>query len=604
MSTFQEEHYQSASLNVSLWKQLFKLLWLFKKHILSLYAFMVVLAIGDVIFPLLNRIAIDHFIIAGASRAKLPIFIISYLVLIVVQTLMVYGFIDRAGIIETEFAYEVRQRAFKKLQELSFAYYDKTPSGWIMSRMTSDISRLSDILSWGLMDMVWGLALMVGIAIVMLIINVKMALIIIGVVPILAILSIYFQKRILLNYRQVRRINSKITNDFSENILGAKTSKTMAIEDLHYENFQVNTHKMKNRAIRATLLSAIFMPIVMSLGAISSAGILVYGGHQVILGAIGFGTLMLYTQYISHFFEPLRQIARLLAEMQLAQASAERVLSLLNSEVEIQDKPHVIAKYGDLLHPKVDNYPDMIGEIHFDQVSFYYNEAEPILEDFNLHIKAGQTIALVGETGSGKSTIANLLCRFYEVKQGAITIDGINIQERSLGWLHSNLGYVLQDPHLFSGSVKENIAYGKLDASDEEIIVAAKIVNAHDFIMKMDQGYDSQVGEGGSRLSVGEKQLLSFARAIIANPRLFVLDEATASIDTENEKIIQSAITKVLKNRTALVIAHRLSTIVGADQIIVIDQGKIIEAGDHQSLLALKGHYYNLYTNQFKSIKK
>ena len=604
MSTFQEETYNTSSLNVQLWKQLLSLLWLFKKHILALYGFMIVLALGDVMFPLLNRIAIDHFIIGQTNLNWLPYFIGGYVVMIIVQAFMVYGFIDRAGVIETKFAYEVRQRAFKKLQELSFSYYDKTPSGWIMSRMTSDIQRLSDILSWGLMDMVWGVALMTGIAVVMLVINAKMALMILGVLPILAIISIYFQKRILINYREVRRVNSKITNDFSENILGAKTSKTMAIEGIHFDNFQINTQTMKERAIKATLLSAIFMPVVMTLGALSSAGLLVYGGHQVLLGTLGFGTLMLYTQYVSHFFEPLRQIARLLAEMQLAQASAERVLSLLNSEPEIVDNDTVINKYGNLLHPKVENYPAIVGDIVFKNVTFYYNEAEKVLEDFNLTIKAGSTVALVGETGSGKSTIANLLCRFYEVREGEITIDGVNIQDRSLGWLHSNLGYVLQDPHLFVGSVRDNIAYGKLDASDAEIIAAAKIVNAHDFIMAMEAGYDSDVGEGGSRLSTGEKQLLSFARAIIGNPALFVLDEATASIDTENEKIIQQAIASVLQARTALVIAHRLSTIVNADQIIVIDAGQIIEQGTHSELMSQRGKYFNLYTNQFKDIKK
>lgn len=600
MSRHQEETFTSTSLNVTLWKKIFSLLWIQKKHIIILYIFMITLAIGDVIFPLLNRFAIDEFIIAERKLSLLPWFTLLYFTLVLVQSVLVYGFIRNAGKIETSFAYDIRQKAFLKLQQLSFSYYDKNPSGWIVARMTSDIQRLSDILSWGLMDMVWGLALMVGISITMLIINWKMAMIIILVIPVIAVISVYFQRRILMTYRDVRKINSKITNDFSEAIFGAKTTKSMAIEDIHFVDFQQNTSTMKQRSIRAALLSAIFMPIVMGLGSISTAGLLVYGGHQVLLGAMGFGTLMLFTQYVGNFFEPLRQIARLLAELQMAQASAERVLSLLNSEPEIVDHADVIKQYGDIMHPKPENYPPIIGEVTFKDVNFYYNEAEPVLKDFNLHVEAGKTIALVGETGSGKTTIINLLSRFYEPKSGVIEIDGVDIQERSLGWLHSSLGYVLQDPHLFIGTVADNIRYGKLDASEAEIIQAAKIVNAHDFIMRMEHAYDSDVGEGGNRLSTGEKQLLSFARAIISNPAIFILDEATASIDTENEKIIQLAISNVLANRTAFVVAHRLSTIVSADRIMVIDHGEIIESGTHHELMELGGHYYNLYTNQFK----
>ncbi len=600
MSTFTEQTYDTSSLNISLWKKILALLWIHKKTIFVLYGFMIALAIGDVLFPLLNRFAIDEFIIGNRSTNYIPYFIGVYGTLVVVQSVVVYGFIRTAGKIETAFAYDVRQKAFKKLQELSFSYYDKTPSGWIMTRMTSDIQRLSDILSWGLMDMVWGLSLMFGISVVMLIINWQMALIILMVIPFLAMVSMYFQKRILLTYRDVRKVNSKITNDFSENILGAKTSKSMAIEDIHFANFTKNTSTMKERSIKAALLSALFMPIVMGLGSLSSAGLLVYGGQQVLVAGLGFGTLMLYTQYVSHFFEPLRNIARLLAELQLAQASAERVLSLLSSEPDVVDSQQVINQYGTLLEPKKENYPTMVGNVKFKDVTFYYNQAEPVLTKFNLQVKAGQTIALVGETGSGKSTIVNLLCRFYEPKEGVIEIDGVNIQQRSLGWLHSNLGYVLQDPHLFIGTIKENIAYSKPDASEQDIIDAAKIVNAHDFIMKMEHGYDSDVGEGGSRLSTGEKQLISFARAVLANPALFVLDEATASIDTENERVIQDAISNVLKDRTAFVVAHRLSTIVSADVIVVIDHGKIIEKGTHHELMANKQQYYRLYTNQFK----
>lgn len=599
MSHFEEKTYDTSSLNIALWKRILKLLWIQKKDLFILYAFMIMLALVDVLFPLMNRFAIDQFVIGQQQLDQIPTFAWIYFGLVVWQSFNVYYFIKQAGKIEMNFAYDVRSKVFARLQQLSFSYYDKTPSGWIMSRLTSDITRLSEILSWGLMDMVWGVSLMIGISVVMLIINWQLALIILMVVPILWLISLYFQRKILFTYRDIRRVNSKITNDFSEGILGAKTTKTMAIEHIHFKAFKVNTSDMKVRSIKAATLSAIFMPLVMGLASISSAGLLVFGGQQVLMATLGFGTLMLFTQYATHFFEPLRNIARILAEFQLAQAAAERVLSLMEQEIQLVDKEAVIATYGDLLHPKKEVYPTLVGDVEFDHVTFYYNEKEPVLTDFSLSVKAGQTVALVGETGSGKSTIVNLLCRFYEPKLGKILIDGVDIQDRSIGWLHSNLGYVLQDPHLFIGTVKDNIRYGKPEATLDEVIAAAKLVNAHDFIMKMEHGYDSEVGEGGNRLSTGEKQLLSFARAILANPSLIVLDEATASIDTQHEQLIQQAIAAVLKDKTAFVVAHRLSTIVQADLIVVIDKGNIIEKGTHQELMNLKGHYHALYTQQF-----
>jgi ATP-binding cassette subfamily B protein len=371
------------------------------------------------------------------------------------------------------------------------------------------------------------------------------------------------------------------------------------LEEVNYSEFNALTSDMRAQSIRAAVLSAIFMPIVMSLGSISTALILWYGGNQVLLGALQFGTLMLFTQYATQFFEPLRQIARLLAEFQMAQASAERVLQLLNSKPEIVDGQAVIAKYGTVLAPKRDVYEKIKGNVTFENVNFHYNPEEPVLMDFNLDVKSGQTIALVGETGSGKSTIVNLLCRFYEPISGRILIDGTDMKERSIGWLHSNLGYVLQSPHLFSGSVSENIRYGKLEATEEEVVAAAKLVDAHDFIEKLEKGYDTDVGEGGGRLSTGQKQLISFARAVIAEPAIFVLDEATSSIDTETEQVIQHAIETLLVDRTSFVIAHRLSTIVSADRILVVKKGRVVEDGTHGELMKKKGYYYRLYTNQF-----
>ncbi|MBR5795279.1 MAG: ABC transporter ATP-binding protein [Erysipelotrichaceae bacterium] len=596
---FQEKEYNTDSLDAGLWKKIINLLGNQKKDLYWLFVFMLLVAVLDVVFPYLNKIAIDYFAIGKGTQGQLIGYGVGYLLLLAVQAFFVFKFIAQSGIVETDFSYYVRKTVFDKLQVLSYSYYDKTPTGWIMARMTSDVGRLAEIIAWSLVDMVWGLTVMVGITIVMLIVNWKMALLVLVVVPILAYISVWFQTRILKNYRLVRQVNSKITSSFSEGIAGAKTTKTMVLEEQNLEEFNRLTSEMREKAIRAAILSSLFMPIVIGLSAVSTGAILWYGGNQVLFYGLEFGTLMMFTQYANQFFEPLRQIARLLAELQMAQASAERVLSLLEEEPAIVDSDEVIAQYGTILEPKVENYPVMKGDISFEHVDFNYLPEEPVLVDFNLEVQAGQTIALVGETGSGKSTIVNLLCRFYEPVKGIVKIDGVDYKQRSLGWLHSNLGYVLQAPHLFSGTVKENIQYGRMDASMEEIIDAAKLVNAHEFIMKLEKGYDTDVGEGGGRLSTGEKQLICFARAVLADPKLFILDEATASIDTETEKVIQDAIDKVLVNRTSFVVAHRLSTIVNADVILVMKNGRILEKGNHDALMKLKGYYYRLYTNQF-----
>lgn len=597
MTANQEQEY-SKKIDLGLWVKLIKYTIPYKKQMLALGFVMICVAGIDVMFPLMTKYAIDHFAVTH-SLGGLKHFAMGYAALIAVQAVNVYMLIAIAGKIDMGICYDIRKHGFKRLQELSFSYYDKTAVGWLMARMTSDTSRLADTIAWGLVDFVWGTTMMIGIACVMLVINWKLALLSLAVMPVVALLSIYFQQKILKAYRIVRKTNSRITGAFNEGITGAKTTKTLVREEKNLEEFKLLTNEMYSSSLQAAIFSSIYLPLVLALGSIGTALALWYGGNGVLLQTLSYGTLVLFVQYTIQFFEPVRELARIFAEMQSAQASAERILSMVETEPDITDSKEVIEKYGDSFNPMKEKWPHITGNITFRNVSFAYKDGERVLENFTLEVKAGETIALVGETGSGKSTIVNLACRFYEPTEGQVLIDGVDYTKMPIAWLQSNLGYVLQTPHLFSGTVKDNIKYGKLDATDEEIIQAAKLVNAHDFINKLENGYDSEVGEGGNRLSTGEKQLISFARAILANPRIFVLDEATSSIDTETEHIIQEAIQTVLEGRTSFIIAHRLSTIRSADRILVIRDGKVTEQGSHKQLMKQKGYYYRLYTNQF-----
>lgn len=593
-----EEMDHNEKINFSFWKNFLIYAKPYKKYFLFLALVMIGVAIIDAIFPLMNKKAIDSFIV-NKTTVGLNSFAIKYGILVLIQAINVWFFIAIAGKIEVKMAYSIRKIGFEKLQVLPLSYYDNKAVGWLMARMTSDINRLSETISWGLVDFVWGITMMLSITVVMFSLNMKLALITLSVIPPLAIISVYFQEKILMAYRKVRKINSRITGAFNEDISGAKTTKTLVREEKNLSEFTELTSEMKDSSIRAVCISSLYLPIVLLLGSIGTALALNFGGKAVILKAISYGTLVAFINYTIQFFEPVRELAAIFAELQSAQASAERVFSLINEDLEIEDTIEVINQYGDFFNPKIENWPEIKGEVEFKNISFSYKDDEKILEDFNLHVSPGETIALVGETGSGKSTIVNLLCRFYEPNSGKILIDGVDYRKRPQVWLHENLGYVLQSPHLFSGTIMDNIRYGNLEASELDIIRASKLVNAHDFIIKLENGYDTEVGEGGSLLSTGQKQLISFARAVLRDPRIFVLDEATSSIDTETEKIIQDTIQKVLKGRTSFIIAHRLSTISNADKILVIKKGKIIESGNHSELLSKKGYYYRLYTNQF-----
>lgn len=602
MQQFEEQDY-TKRFDLSLWKKILHYAKDYYRDLARLGICMGITAGCDVVFPLLTSYAIDHFIPnlnhPGGTEG-LPAFIVAYLLLLAVQVYSIFRFLYLGGKVETGVCYTIRRMGFRKLQELPFSYYDRMPVGYLMSRMTSDAQRLAETIGWSLLDLCYGVVMILAASVTMFLLDWKMTLAVLLVVPPLAVISWWFQQRILKSYRAVRKTNSQITGAFNEGIMGAKTTKTLVREEMNAEEFTKLTHEMKRSSVRAASLSAVYLPIVVSLGSLATAYALWQGGQSVLVGGMTLGVLQVFVNYTVQFFQPIRDIAATFAEMQSAQAAAERVMTLLETQPDIVDSPEVEAKFGDNFHPKKENWPALKGDVEFCHVDFQYKEGEKVLSDFNLKVRAGETIALVGPTGAGKSTVVNLVCRFYEPTAGEIKIDGVNYKERSQLWLESNLGYVLQEPRLFSGTIRDNIRYARLDATDGEVEAAARLVNAEPFILKMDKGYDADVGEGGSRLSTGEKQLISFARAILADPRIFVLDEATSSVDTQTEQIIQQAISRVLTGRTSFIIAHRLSTIRTADRILVIDGGKIKEMGTHQELLRLKGAYYNLYTNQFQ----
>lgn len=604
MQNWEETEDDFEKIDFGIWKKIFKIIIKDKKIIVQMMIAVTFLAINDLVYPLLNSYAIVQYFSEHPNFDNSWFFIIVYALMGIALGVTVWSFIRAASIVEENTTIEIRKQAFDNLQKLSFSYYDTNSSGWIMARMTSDARKLASIISWGIVDLLWGFLLMIGILIVSFVVNWRLAIILLELVPVFLWLTLYFRKKILREYRSVRKINSQITAKFNESFMGSSTSKTLVLEEKNEKEFSQVIDKMKQRSIKAAIFSSIFWPTILVLGYLGVAIIAIEGGMMNLSDNVKLfittGTLYLFIEYAMRFFDPVMSIARIISDFQQAQASAERVISLIETQPDVKDTEEVLAKYGDLYHPKKENWEELNGKIRFDDVSFKYKGTEKyVLQHFNLEIEQGNMVAFVGETGSGKSTIINLICRFYEPTEGCIKIDDIDYKARSIGWLHSNIGYVLQTPFLFSGNIMENVRYGKLDATDEEVIQACKIVNADAFVSTLPNGYFTHVGEGGSKLSIGQKQLLSFARAILANPKILILDEATSSIDTENEKIIQKAIQTILKGRTSLVVAHRLSTVVDADKIVVLKNGQIIEVGTHLELLKKKGYYFNLYKTQF-----
>ena len=595
-----EEYGYPTSFDFAQWKKLFRYIQFLKTpFVLLLFAAMAT-ALFDAIFPYFSRYAIDHFI-ALQTTEGLGVFALLYALAAGLQTGANVIYCQQCIVIEMKVGQALRDACFEHLQRLPLSFFNVTPVGYLVARVMSDTNQLGSIFSWRLAEFVWNGCYLIFVVISMFLLSWRLALLVLIVVPPIALVCSFFQRRLLRANRRVRRANSTLTASFNENISGAKTIKTLAVEDTVCREFREINLDMRRKAMHAKTLHALFQPLVMFLGSVSLALVMAAGGVMVGPWGIPLGTLAVFISYTMNIVEPIQMVVSVLADAIAVQANVERVNRLLETVPAIQDTPAIEEKYGDIFHPKKENWESIQGDITFQDVTFRYPDGEVnVLEHFNLHIPAGSTVAIVGETGAGKSTLVNLACRFYEPTEGKILIDGVDYRERSVGWLHSNIGYVLQSPHLFTGTIEENIRYGKLDATREEIEQAAKMACAHDFIMAMPGGYQAQVGEGGSQLSTGQKQLISIARAIVANPRIFVLDEATSSVDTETEALIQQIIGKVLENRTSFLIAHRLSTVKNAHVILVVRDGKIIERGTHGELLRKHGYYYSLYTRQFQ----
>ena len=598
-----DEHKAADGIQLHLWKRLLRYALPYRKELWLLAAGGCVTALMEIALPLLAKGVVDD-VQANGLDASFGFWSAAYAGCNLLLAIGGATFVWMAGKIDAFASHDIRRDAFANLQRLSFSYFDHRPVGWLMARMTADCRKLTDILAWAFLDLVWGLTMMIGIAAAMLVMHWQLALVAMAVMPVVGWVSAKFRRRILGSARLVRSTNSRITGSYNESIMGMPTSKAFVREDANAREFESLTGTMYQASVRNLVLAAVFLPLVLTLSAVAVNLTLGVGGSLLYIGAIGAGTLIAFFTLTRNFFEPVHVMGHWFAEMQMAQASAERVLSLIEAEPEIQDSASVkralsvqqAAPARNEVAP--DGGPMRITSIELVNVGFAYDPERPVLKDINLKVGMDETIAVVGPTGGGKSTLVNVICRFYEPTTGQVLIDGIDYRNRSLRWLQSNLGMVLQNAHVFSGTILNNIRYGRLTATDQEVEWCARLAGAHDFIIGMENGYQTEVGEGGSRLSAGQKQLVSFARAILAEPQILIMDEATSSVDTETELRIQQGMKHVFQGRISFVIAHRLSTIRNVTRIVVVDDGCIIETGSHLDLMRADGHYAALYRQQ------
>ncbi len=558
-------------------------------HLLAGMFFMLAVSVTGLISPLLMRKAIDTYIKVDKDIVGLTRISIIYLAVYIVNWLCTYWqtyFVSWAG---QNIIFNIRQQLFEHLQKLSFNFYDRVEIGRVMSRVTNDVNALSELVSSGILNVVNDVFRLLGIIGIMLFMNVRLSLLTFTTLPLLVLLATKFRWRMHRAYHEVRRKIATVNANLQESISGVRVVQSFTREDANLERFGATNADYMDANMQAARLNSLFGPLVDVIGAIGICMVLWYGGTLVRVGVLSLGTIYAFTSYVNQFYMPIRDLSQVYNTWQSATVSIERIFELLDTKPAVQDAPDAY------------ELPPTRGHVVFDEVTFGYYPERPVLHDICIEAEPGQTVALVGPTGAGKSSTINLLSRFYDPQQGVITIDGHDLRDVQLKSLHNQLGIVLQDTFLFSGTIRDNICYGRPEANEAEVVAAAQAVGAHDFIMQLPQGYDTEVQERGARLSIGQRQLISFARSLICDPRILILDEATSSVDAYTEVIIQKALDRLLRGRTAFVIAHRLSTIRNADKIVVIDQGRVVEEGTHDGLLARPDSLYKtLYEMQYK----
>jgi ATP-binding cassette subfamily B protein/subfamily B ATP-binding cassette protein MsbA len=558
-------------------------------RVINAMLFMAGASAASVAGPYFVKVALD----SGLTANNLPVLrqtVLAFVAVSIVQWICTYYRVKHMAIVGQAVIYDLRKALFDHLQKLSLSFYSRYSVGRVITRVINDVEVLRDFLTWGMLAIVRDVFVLVGIIIAMLGMNLRLSLITFTVLPLMALATYIFRRVARRNYRKVRAAISWVNSVLAENINAVRVVQAFSRQQTNYEQFSGYTNRYHlQMSLNAARISSVYYPVVDVLGAIATALVVWLGGTAVLGEQISAGVLVAFVLYIDRFFEPIRDLFRRIDALQTTMAGGERILSLLDTPVEVQDAPGATT------------LPVIRGEVHFDGVSFHYSDdPTPVLSQIKLRVPAGATVALVGETGAGKTTLVKLLSRFHDPTEGVLRVDGIDLREVTQASLRSQMGIVLQDPFLFNGTVKENIRFGRLDASEAEIIAAATDVGAHDFIINLKDGYDTIVQEGGVLLSVGQRQLISFARALLADPRILILDEATSSVDTQTEQIIQQALLRLLQGRTSFVIAHRLSTITNASLIVVVHDGRIIEQGTHTELLERKGYYFELYQTGFQ----
>ena len=558
-------------------------------------ALMVSTALADLAMPYLFGIAID--VVSGDNNrsffgatgvSAINWLLISFLAIASLRFIAYSRQLYYTSWLGQRIVFDMRDQMFRHIQRLGIRYIDRRGVGRIMSRLQNDVSVIDMLFSEGLIRVVTDMVLLLGIIVLMLITNAKLALVAFAVLPLMVIMMKVWRKYAIDTYREAQMTISRVNANMAESISGVRVTQAFAHEPRSIAQFHDVNNDNLDANIRAAKLSAFLFPAVMFIEAIATALVLFFGGRLILGGdAFTVGELFIFVAYINRFYEPIRDLAMRYNMLQRAMAAGERIYDLLDADEEITDKPDAV------------QLPRIEGRVQFDDVRFGYEEVE-VLHGINLDVQPGESVAFVGETGAGKSSMINLIVRFYDVTSGAIRIDGYDVRDVTQESLRSQVGVVLQDTFLFAGTIAENIRYAKPDATDEDMIDAAKAVGVHDFIMRLPFGYDSDVDERGQTLSIGQRQLISFARALLSNPRIIILDEATSSVDTETELLIQKALRTLLQGRTAFMIAHRLSTVKEASKVVVLDNGRIIEIGTHDELLAARGAYFDLYTMQFR----